>query len=373
MKRILLFVCLLLGILLLILAKTDDNTSSEIENTSVSTSAQHRSNNNAPPFVPERKTRTKATRDQFMAAFGIDDVDLRNYELESLLRKASRDELETVRSLFESELDDSRYMREWEHFLKWWVDFAPEDALLYAASDFSNDHWEAKHLAGTVAAEKWLKLDPDAAASYFHELPAGPVRDNIMAGFGQEYAIKDLEASLRWAESSKDSGFRAAALFGVTYGVLRAGVHDDFKPDVIARATEFLESHAHEPYAANALGTWVEHVVREDAAQAAEWVNWVVDLPEGTARNAALRSFFENASTSTPESLTKWLGQVEDGPALDHAAAGYIKATLASDEANDPAKLNYLKRLSSSIKDENLKKQSLDQLSSYGNSTPDAE
>lgn len=293
---------------------------------------------------------------RLLAILQIDDVDDRNYEIELLLKELGPEHLATIRAAFESQLDDSLYMREWEHFLKWWVDFAPEDALFYGASDFDGDIWDAKHLAATAAAEYWLTVDPVAAGAQFSKLPAGQIRDNIMAGFGQEYAISDLEGAIAWADADPSPEFRSAALFGVAYGALRSGMHDNFDPEITTRTANWLREHADQPYAAKALSVWVEQVVREDSEQAAEWVNWVVDLPEGDARNAAVQSFFQNASHTSPEALDGWLDQVEDGPALDFATAGYLRN--ASQQPLDSAGLDYLDRLSRSIQNEELREQS---------------
>lgn len=293
--------------------------------------------------------------------FEIIDQDDRWYELELFFEDLDPKYLELVKASFEETLDDSRYKREFELFFYWWLKFAPEDVLTYGASDFDGNEWNAKHLAATEAAREWLKTAPQAAGEHIAKLPPGTIRANIMAGFGQEYAIADLDSSIAWADSSTDPDFRAASLFGVAYGALRSGMHDNFDPEITNKTAKWLETHADQPYAEKAISHWVSEVVREDSEQAADWVNWVVDLPDGETRNGAIQAFFENASYASEDALDGWLEQVEDGPALDFASAGFI--SNARNSPQDEKGLDFLRRLSGSIQDETLREEAMRQVS----------
>lgn len=333
----------------------------ETSSTDHSKASSPRNSSPAKTTESTRQFQADTPRTKLKNILDIDDVDERNYEIEEFLAAHGPEHLELIRELFESELDDSRHMREFEHFLKWWVDFDPQSALTYAASDLHGDDWDAKHLAATVAAEHWLEKDPRAAAAHMAELPPGVIRSNIMTGFGQEYAMKDLDAAIAWADSDDSPEYREAALYAVAYGALRAGMHEEFKPEITDQTANWLAEHADQPYAAKALAEWVDQVVREDSEQGTEWVSWVTALPEGVARNAALDSFFRNARHNSPEALTQWMSEVKDSPVMDQAAANFV--SNARHESQDPDSIAFLTRIAENVQDPQIREQVRNQVS----------
>ena len=305
---------------------------------------------------------SKSVRRRVSSALEIRDADLRNRKLSELFETLGQDDLEQVRSAFEHEYTSSLFMREWEHFLKWWMDFAPDDALLYANSDFADDHWEAKHLAASAAAEYWLGKDPEAAAFMLYQIPPSEVRDNTTMALGQALLMEDLDGAIAWGDGNPDPSFRSAALHSIAYGALRRGMHENYEPETIDKVAIWLRKHAAEPYAGDALAHWVHEVVREDSEQAAGWIDWVVDLPLGSARDRALNAFFANASHTSPDILVNWLEKIEGRSAIDEAMAGYIRGT-GGQPIDDPDEIALLTKLANNIGDDALRERAFRDIS----------
>lgn len=344
--------------------RTDSENTAEKKITHTQVPAQTPLNKQIPLAQPQDKPLPQTNQDAgatVEAILAIYDSDERNAKLYHFLKLSTQKDLHAIKSVFEEKYSDSLYMREWETFLVWWGNFAAQDSLRYASSDFNGEEWLAKHLASAVAAENWLERDPQAASTFLENLPANEVRENTTIALGQAYAIADLDAALNWADNAHSSDFKQAALLSVTIGSLRNNMHNFYDLENLEKTASWLRSHSDQDYSAPALSKWVGNVVRADWEEAAGWVNWVIELPEGNARNAALESFFSNAAHTPPEILDGWFDKVENGPALDYATTGYIISKRH--EYLDAEYIEYLSLLAESIDHDELREKAFNSLS----------
>lgn len=164
------------------------------------------------------------------------------------------------------------------------------------------------------AARVWAIKDMDAAMRWAQELPDEKLRTEALKGVWKYFTAKNPdEAAAQLSRNPADAPFVENS--GKSIG--RQLAHRD--PQEAERWAATLMQPEARKEAFVGIG---EYFARKDTADAGKWLN---SLPDGTDRNSAILGFVYEAKRRHPEEATEWATAVQD----DDARRSALRTTLS--------------------------------------------
>jgi len=165
----------------------------------------------------------------------------------------------------------------------------------------------------TAIAYELASTQPGAAINLARELPANSARDELLAHAVNQWAGSDPQGAVQWASQVPEAGTRERLLAAIATTWAAS--------DPIAGATLAVKSLSPGRRQADAVvGIVQQWVQREPEAAAA----WVVQFPEGMARDAALENVVKLWVDRDPDAAGNWLKTLADGAHRDLAIGAYV-------------------------------------------------
>lgn len=165
-----------------------------------------------------------------------------------------------------------------------WLESNPQGAVDYALTLGSG----STPLL-SVMASQWAGHDPQSAAQWAAQLPAGPQQTSILSSLAAAWAQMVPEEAVRFAVGLPAGSAQSEAVISAVSGWAK---HDP--PAAMHWAAQFPTGELRDAVLTQVLSAWVQR----DAASAAEWL---AALPEAPGRDATLSSFSGFVAERHPE------------------------------------------------------------------------